>query len=706
MKLHAGTHTLEKSGTFEESKFSIEASSKAFFILSDGLYSNKILAVIRELSTNAYDSHIDAGKADHPFDVHLPTALNPSFYIRDYGTSMSHEDCMQLYTTYFRSTRNNSNDAVGCLGLGSKAPFAYSDSFTVDAYLDGEHRIYTAYKNENGSPVFSLMETLTTSEPNGIKVTISVKNEDVNRFAIEAQNVYEFFKVKPNFISRSISYEDADKVIEGENWFFDNNGSGNYIIMGQIAYPIDSYQLMETACFLSSNDEKKYFNFVSQSDGLRIFVKIGDVDITPSRESLSYSNQTKINIKKYIDQVVNDISVKIESEIKNQPSLFLARKKYVQINEQCYSIKNAMESLRKSISWNGVSLFKNFINESIDISKTLKIKHIEKSSWRKKVSCSDDIDSISFSNGVKFFIDDLQRGGIGRIKNWSKNDDGRLCGYVYRLNVGETVDTCSFYEMLGGATKEDVIFTSSLDPVVYSRTGSSGGGPAIQAMVFDLESGVFQECSMSVKYENAFYFTESKGEVTFSNGAEIDVSNIEKALVLISENYPDDIDEKTFYLLKPSVVKNRSITSRSNWHNAEHFVSQKINDLIIKNKQIIYDVRYSTNINHSRMSRWSDILCSLDSENVVKSLVSEYNEFANRLKQEKSKVDTLQSLSSLPNIKRLNPEDKDLIKNDYQERFDSCINRYPLLRLMNVPWGEEDRKLVVEYIKMIDNSNS
>ena len=115
MKLHAGTHNVEKSGNFEESKFSIEASSKAFFILSDGLYSNKILAVVRELSTNAYDSHVEANKADVPFDVHLPTPLKPVFFIRDYGTSMNHDNCMQLYTTYFRSTRNNSNDAVGCL---------------------------------------------------------------------------------------------------------------------------------------------------------------------------------------------------------------------------------------------------------------------------------------------------------------------------------------------------------------------------------------------------------------------------------------------------------------------------------------------------------------------------------------------------------------------------------------------------------------
>ena len=63
MKLHAGTNVIEKSADFEESKFSIEASAKAFFILSDGLYSNKIKAVVRELSTNAYDSHVEDRKS-------------------------------------------------------------------------------------------------------------------------------------------------------------------------------------------------------------------------------------------------------------------------------------------------------------------------------------------------------------------------------------------------------------------------------------------------------------------------------------------------------------------------------------------------------------------------------------------------------------------------------------------------------------------
>ena len=112
MKSVVQERDIERSGNFVESTFKIKANGKAFKILSDGLYSDKIKAIIRELSCNAYDSHIEAG-TDKPFDVHLPTRFDPTFYIRDYGTGLSKEDVEAIYTTYFESTKTNTNDAIG-----------------------------------------------------------------------------------------------------------------------------------------------------------------------------------------------------------------------------------------------------------------------------------------------------------------------------------------------------------------------------------------------------------------------------------------------------------------------------------------------------------------------------------------------------------------------------------------------------------------
>ena len=130
------------SNVGEIGEFRIRNSAKAFSILSSGLYANKIRAIIRELSCNAVDSHIAAGKAATPFDVHLPNSLEPHFSIRDYGTGLDHEQVKNIYTTYFESTKTDSNAYIGALGLGSKSPFSYTDNFTVTAVKNGRKGIY------------------------------------------------------------------------------------------------------------------------------------------------------------------------------------------------------------------------------------------------------------------------------------------------------------------------------------------------------------------------------------------------------------------------------------------------------------------------------------------------------------------------------------------------------------------------------------
>ena len=131
--------TLSNVGNTGE--FKIKNSRKAFQILSSGLYSNKIKAIIRELSTNALDSHRAAGTVDTPFEVHLPTILEPYFSVRDYGTGLTDQEIESIYTTYFESTKTNSNEYIGALGLGSKSPFSYTDNFTVTSVKNGSKSI-------------------------------------------------------------------------------------------------------------------------------------------------------------------------------------------------------------------------------------------------------------------------------------------------------------------------------------------------------------------------------------------------------------------------------------------------------------------------------------------------------------------------------------------------------------------------------------
>lgn len=700
MKLHAGTNVIEKSGQFEESKFSIEASSKAFFILSDGLYSNKILAVVRELSTNAYDSHVESGKADVPFDVHIPTHLEPTFFIRDYGTSMNHEDCMQLYTTYFRSTRNNSNDAVGCLGLGSKAPFAYADSFTVEAYLDGIRRLYTAYKNEDGSPVFSLLDETETYEVNGIKVSINVNTNDVNRFHSEAVRVYEYFKVKPNFIGQKLSFRNINKVLAGKNWYFDDNANDNLIIMGQIAYPIDTYQLISNL----DKSFERHRRFVEHSEGLRIFVNIGDVDITPSRESLSYSRETKNNILTIVDAITHEIKDKIEEQIANQPSLFKARMKYVQISNQCSSISTAMESLQKSITWKDMKLFDSVAGEYINIKDKITLNTLEKSHYRSKVDIKYGVERMCFTDNVKFFVDNLNRGGLSRIRQYMKDRSGSQISYVYKLKDNETIDNCNLLAMMGGASKEDVVLTSTLDKVNYNRSSSSYGSsePTVQVQVFNEETGRFEECKMSVKYENAHYFKESKETVDLGY-SEITVHYLEGLLGYAHKNYADMIGDATFYIIKPSIIKNRKLEERVNWNDGCVLIGQIFNEAMTTHKKNIIECHKRYYLSAQRHDRWKDCIMMTTTDSELKRIVKEHDVHAKELNAIREDMGYIYEASrKFASVESINFSGIKLDDTMYSSRFDEEIKKYPMLRLLSNVWSDQDRKLVADYIDTVN----
>ena len=108
--------------------FTIKASPLAFDILSSKLYADPILAIVRELLTNAYDSQKAAGNEDIPIKVHLPDYEENFLSFRDYGLGLSKEDVLTIYTSFFNSTKSSNNDFTGCFGLGSKTPFSYTSS--------------------------------------------------------------------------------------------------------------------------------------------------------------------------------------------------------------------------------------------------------------------------------------------------------------------------------------------------------------------------------------------------------------------------------------------------------------------------------------------------------------------------------------------------------------------------------------------------
>ena len=110
MRVEAENRTFETNIPAAPTGFKINASAKAFQILSNQLYTNKALAIVRELVANAIDAHVAAGTTDIPFRVHFPTSLEPWFEIEDFGTGLVRRSGRQLYCTYFASNKTETDD--------------------------------------------------------------------------------------------------------------------------------------------------------------------------------------------------------------------------------------------------------------------------------------------------------------------------------------------------------------------------------------------------------------------------------------------------------------------------------------------------------------------------------------------------------------------------------------------------------------------
>src|SRR5665213_3254503 len=118
MKLNEAKPFFESSQDLEEHFFSIQDQGMLFDILRSKMYSNPILAICREISSNARDAHREAGKPELPIEIHLPLGLEPYYSIKDYGPGISPDRMINIFIKYTASTKREDNMQTGGFGLG------------------------------------------------------------------------------------------------------------------------------------------------------------------------------------------------------------------------------------------------------------------------------------------------------------------------------------------------------------------------------------------------------------------------------------------------------------------------------------------------------------------------------------------------------------------------------------------------------------
>ena len=281
------TNTLIQSNVQNSHESSIKTSAFAFDILSDKLYSNKVLAVVREYLTNALDAQ-KANGVGKPLEITLPydsllTGVTP-WEVRDYGTGLTEEQIHQYYCVYFSSSKQETNDFTGMLGLGCKAGFAYTNSFTVTSWINGTESKYLLFK-EDGTPKISKLYTKPSDEPTGLKVSIVAEKRDIKEFRETTAKILSYFPEE--FIPAP--FERYNPTFECNRYFLTNNHQLG-VLMGNVLYPVDRYDIG-----------------IPFSKGITLKLPIGAVPILPSREGLSMDSDTKEFLKKEFNDVFHRV---------------------------------------------------------------------------------------------------------------------------------------------------------------------------------------------------------------------------------------------------------------------------------------------------------------------------------------------------------------------------------------------------------------
>jgi hypothetical protein len=286
-------------------------------MLSKNLYSDAIGSTIRECASNALDSHRRAG-TDKPIVVSLRATKDNTyeFSVEDFGTGLDADDVKNIISKYGKSTKRNSTTELGMMGLGFKAPLAYTSSFYFVARKDGMERKYMMYEGEDVNTIDLLYEA-PTDQPNGVKVIVPLSWRDRYDFKIKISEQLAYFE------NVYFDVEDIDNnftIVRHQYFQFSELARDNnlHICLDNVYYPMDF--------------KKLGIDSITLPVGLRFSLTDG-IFPTPNRESIRYTQEAKTIILKRLSQAADYFIEKYNESIKETDDV---RKivEYFQSNER------------------------------------------------------------------------------------------------------------------------------------------------------------------------------------------------------------------------------------------------------------------------------------------------------------------------------------------------------------------------------------
>ena len=324
----------------QDAKISADDMHKLWDLLQNP-YKNPIGAIVREYVSNSFDAHAEAefiknndmSSIRNEYSIyndvsdadilklkkHLEVYDNDAVHVKiakdqsgwywsteDFGVGLSPSRVTDVFCSYLKSTKEDTNNVIGAFGIGSKSGLSYTDIVYIRTRYNGTEYQYFLRRGEKVPRLDKLSECNTT-ERNGTQIKIYIKESrdrygtmrlEDNRFREECEKQLAYFD---NVYFDGCNLDNDYRILKGENWLCNTANKpfgGLHMCLGKVAYPID-WDILGA--------EKIHFE-------VALKFEIGELDIIQTREDVKYTPRTKKAILDKIDILKEEWSKRWEED--------------------------------------------------------------------------------------------------------------------------------------------------------------------------------------------------------------------------------------------------------------------------------------------------------------------------------------------------------------------------------------------------------
>lgn len=754
------TQTIEAAGQSRSiGRVTVSAKTIPFLInaVTDRIYKDKPGAIVREYSTNAWDAHTKAKLPISEIVITLPTVGDPTLRIRDFGSGLTMEEVRDIYCILGESTKRGSNEEAGQLGLGCKSGFAYGDSFTVTAWVNGRKTIYNIIKGDDlkeGDVLFMSETEMTEGERTGIEVAVPIKIYDINIIHRKACDFFRHWVVLPNIqrmdeteFVRMMKWRNETPFLSGDGWEIrPNEGGKSLAVMGPVAYPID-WAMLRSKLALTS--QKRQLLEVLMSNQVVLTFPIGTLKFTINREELEYTDTTYLSLEAKVEAMFSALEGAVVERFANASSIWDAKRIYLSLFGKNIGDRNKddddestptgrvirvldgefyrlEELFRGKLFWNGIPIDSPYFSKmhqwDVDCPESLcdgnpstpcLVSYRRRKSRVKKLRCtSEDHNRITPYDSVQVVIMDGRNVSMTQtvaryylLKEFSKITK------VHILRFADDDQKAAFFKHYYFDTAEFVNISDIVDDVKawqkanrrsYSRGG--GGGAVAKLKYINIETGDIEEEDVALRdlEEGGVFVAMHRKDVIFPNKSQPKLKSVAGNLSVLKDYLGGELDR--VYCIPDGRLTAKWFQQAKNngsWIELTAFVKENVEVVITDKMRRGYHYnQFMQNFRHEIVNEyWMTALVK-----ELNGVSPEFNAFAAEKVDNPGNYDEISSALAFFGLTSLNFGKSEV---NYKELMENILNKYPLLQWLNVNYYQpvdcRKRDAIVKYIKSMES---